>query len=223
MSNPHAESRLIVTIEVGAGAPERLSAVLAAVKIASVIVAPVAQQALDAAGAMPLVAAAQKAGAAALIQDDARLARTLKADGVHLPVCDSPDAAFSEARDIVGGQAIVGMDAGRSRHDAMSAGEDGADYVGFGIPAFVKERDEAIERRAEMIAWWGDIFEVPCVAFDVESAEEARRLALLGADFVEFRIAAGQSPADARDRAEAFAHAADDGARQRKAEMEDKA
>jgi thiamine-phosphate pyrophosphorylase len=54
-------------------------------------------------------------------------------------------------------------------------------------------------RRAELIEWWAPIFEVPCVAFDVESGEEAAELAAAGADFVAVALPAGMSADDARD------------------------
>src|SRR5262249_47269195 len=90
----------------------------------------------------------------------------------------------AEARDILGTRFIVGVDVGRSRHDAMSIAEEGADYIGFGIPPHVEDRASAAERRAELIFWWSEIFEVPCVAFDVETVEEASVLAAGGADFI---------------------------------------
>jgi thiamine-phosphate pyrophosphorylase len=35
-----------------------------------------------------------------------------------------------------------------------------------------------------LIAWWSEIFVVPCVAWNVDSADDAARLAVLGADFI---------------------------------------
>jgi len=40
------------------------------------------------------------------------------------------------------------------------------------------------EERAGLIAWWAEIFVVPCVAWNVETLEEAANLAALGVDFV---------------------------------------
>ena len=89
----------------------------------------------------------------------------------------------------------------------MTLAEAGADYMAFGAPAHLKDRDKAKVRRDELVAWWADIFQVPCVAFDAESAEEAQRLAAAGADFVALTLGAGLSPAAARDSAAAFAAA----------------
>jgi thiamine-phosphate pyrophosphorylase len=72
----------------------------------------------------------------------------------------------------------------------MIMAELGVDYVAFG-PA--KANEAARDRRAELIAWWTEIFEVPCVAWDVETAEEAERLAGLGADFIALSTAIWQA------------------------------
>jgi len=61
---------------------------------------------------------------------------------------------------------------------AMTLAEMGADYIAFGGAPLDSEQ------RAELVAWWSEIFQIPCVALDVEDAEEAARLAKLGADFV---------------------------------------
>ena len=134
--------------------------------------------------ARPLVELAQAKEIAALIAGDAQLARTLRADGVHLPWSKDVAASYGEAREVLGTRYIVGVDVGRSRHDAMTIAESGADYIGFGIPPHVDDRASATARRLELVSWWSEIFEVPCVAFDVETAEDAMALAAVGADFV---------------------------------------
>jgi thiamine-phosphate pyrophosphorylase len=199
--------QLYAVVEAGEAALERLAAALGAADIASVLIVAPAGHTLDAAAARPLVEAAQRAGAAALLAADARLARTLGADGVHLSSDGDLAEAYAAARGILGADGVVGIDAGISRHDAMSLAEAGADYVAFGAPAHLKDRDKARSRRDELIAWWAEIFQVPCVAFDAETAEEARVLAEAGADFVALSLGSGLSPAAARDLAAAFAAA----------------
>lgn len=184
---PEAQSRLCVVVEVDMAA-ESVGVVLEACAVAALLIAPAKDAALDARSARPLVELAQGKGIAALIEADAALARTLRADGVHLPWSKDIVGRYGEARDILGGRFIVGADAGRSRDDAMTLGETGADYVGFGIPAHVGDRDAARDRRLDLVAWWSEIFEVPCVAIDVETAEDAVALARAGADFVALRV-----------------------------------
>ena len=94
---------------------------------------------------------------------------------------------------------IVGADAGISRHDAMTVAEDGADYIAFGAPAHLKDRDKAKERRDELIAWWAEIFQAPCIALDVETAAEAEALRKARADFVAIKLPPAASPSATRE------------------------
>ncbi len=194
MARGESGCQIMVVVETAAAAGERLSAALAAGTIASVVVTVPGGASVPAADVQALLKQAQAAGAAALVRDDARLARTLKADGVHLSTA-AGSKAYGEAREIVGGGAIVGVDAGRSRHEAMVAGEAGADYTAFGIPDHVGDRAKAHMRRCELVAWWAEVFEVPVVAFDVTDASEAAALAAAGADFVAMTLPSREPPA----------------------------
>jgi thiamine-phosphate pyrophosphorylase len=129
-----------------------------------------------------------------LIENDAELAIRLGADGVHI---GADASAYTRARSRLGKSAIIGVDCGVSRHDAMVFAEMGADYVAFGSMA--ESWTGAQDQRAELIAWWSEIFQAPCVAFDVKSTEEAERLASLGADFVALAETIWQAD-DAADR-----------------------
>lgn len=114
-----------------------------------------------------------------LIEDYAARAESVGADGVHIAADVS---LYHLARAHLGQRAIIGIGCGASRHDAMVMGELGADYVAFGPVLANGERER--EERAALIAWWLETFEVPCVAWNVETLAEAERLARLGADFV---------------------------------------
>jgi thiamine-phosphate pyrophosphorylase len=198
--------RLCLAISAAQSA-EVLTAALAAADVAAVVLT--VDGAADPSGQTlrPLIAAVQGAGAAALLSGDARLARTLHADGVHLPPSKTLLADYHSAREALGPTAIVGVDVGRSRHDAMTLGEAGADYVGFGVPDFVSEREQAIERQRELVAWWAEVFEVPVVAFDVTSPDWALAVAAAGADFVNLRLPVGQGLESACDLVAATAAA----------------
>lgn len=168
----------------GAELPNQAKAAAKVLPVATVIIAPVSPAPIAAPELAPAVQAIQSLGIATLISADAALARIVKADGVHLPASKSVAAAYREARDILGTRFIAGVDVGRTRHDAMTLGEEGADYIGFGIPPHVEDRETARHRRCELIAWWSEIFEVPCIAFDVETPADAQDLAAAGADFI---------------------------------------
>jgi thiamine-phosphate pyrophosphorylase len=181
-------------VEAGPTVRERLAAALTAASVSCVLI-----ESAGAEAARPLVEMVQERGVAALVDGDARLARTLEADGVHLPWSKRLLRAYEEARELLNNRAIVGVQAGKSRHDAMQLAQRGADYIGFGLPAGVKDREAGRARRLELVAWWAEIFNVPCVAFDADSPEDAETLAEAGADFVGYRLRAGATPADAAD------------------------
>lgn len=97
---------------------------------------------------------------ALVIADHTLLAERLGLDGVHLS-----DAARSvrHARKLLGPDAIVGSFCAGSRHDGMSAGEAGADYVAFGPVQQTALNDGEIAEQ-DMFQWWSEVIEVPCVA-----------------------------------------------------------
>ena len=219
-------TQIIVTLEPGPTAHSRLAAVLAAVPIATVVVMPPAGGVLDATTARPLVEAAQKADVAALIASDAALARTLRADGVFLPWTADPLAAYGEAREVLGTRFIVGAGGGTLRHDAMSLAEAGAEFVAFGLDTPTDtttdceglDPEEAAIQRFEAIDWWAEIFQVPCVALDVTTAEDARALAAAGADFLALPLPTALAPADVAAYVAALAAAAALGSQDRRVE-----
>jgi thiamine-phosphate pyrophosphorylase len=116
-------------------------------------------------------------GAALLIEGHARLVEAAQADGVHL-VGVEPVAA---ARGLYSDR-IVGVGTLPSRHDAMTAGEAGADYVMFGEPDETGKRP-TIPSLTERVTWWSELFVIPCVAY-AGDLEEIPHLLRAGADFI---------------------------------------
>ncbi len=189
----------------GAAAATVLAASLSAAPISSVLLRAKPGTPFDAGTVKNLVALAQKQGVAALIEDDTTLARMIKADGVHLTWSKEPLKTYREARENLGERAMIGSDAGRSRDAAMSLGEASADYVAFGIPPHVEDRATAEARQCDLINWWSEIFEVPCVACDVATPEQARALADAGADFITVAINSEMPAEEAAGRVAQFA------------------
>jgi thiamine-phosphate pyrophosphorylase len=186
MAGEKVSSRLVLVLTLRAGTANELVHQIRGMgdAIATVVLETDQTQPISTPELAETVAAIQALGVATLIAADAGLARVVKADGVHLPASKSALSSYREAREILGSRFIVGIDVGRTRHDGMVLGEEGADYIAFGIPSHVEDRETARARRLELIRWWSEIFEPPCVAFDVETPEDARDLAAAGSDFI---------------------------------------
>lgn len=110
---------------------------------------------------------------AIVIEDHVVLAERLGLDGVHLS-----DAARSvrSARKALGADAIVGCYCGASRHDGLTAGEAGADYVSFG-PVGASALGDGSRAEPDLFGWWSEMIEVPVVAEGALSREIVRDLA----------------------------------------------
>ena len=124
---------------------------------------------------------AQDRDVAFIMNDRPDLAAELGCDGVHV---GQDDAAYVDARRIVGEDAIVGVTCHTSRHLAMAAAEAGADYVAFGafFESTTKARKHAAD--AEILAWWQEVMTTPCVAIGGITVDNCRGLVRAGADFV---------------------------------------
>ncbi len=116
---------------------------------------------------------------AVVIDTHVSLAERLGLDGVHLT-----DGARSvrKTRAALGSDAIVGAYCGASRHDGMTAGEAGADYVAFG-PVGATALGDGTRAGIDLFQWWSEMIEVPVVA---EGALDEEILAALApvTDFV---------------------------------------
>ena len=123
----------------------------------------------------------QQRDVAFILNDRPDLAVKLDCDGVHVGQDDMP---YAEARRIVGPQRQVGVTCKASRDLAMEAGDAGADYVAFG--AFFASSTKAVTTPAslEIIEWWSELFEIPCVAIGGITVENCRPVIAAGADFL---------------------------------------
>jgi thiamine-phosphate pyrophosphorylase len=156
----------------------QLAQAMASTDAACVLLCP-EESSFDHTNGESLIELVQSHGLACLIEKDAGLAEGLGADGVHI---EADPAIYADARKRLGESASIGAGCGLNRHHAMLLAEKGADYVAFGSDN--GNTIDVTDQHAELIAWWSEIFVVPCVAWNVDRAEQAAKLAALGADFI---------------------------------------
>ena len=121
-----------------------------------------------------------RAGVPLIINDDAQLAKSVGAAGVHL---GEDDGEIAAARALLGTQAIIGS----SCYDQLSLAEAavaaGADYVAFGV--FFPSRSKTGTRRAEpRLLGQAASLGVPRVAIGGITPDNAHPLVEAGADLV---------------------------------------
>jgi thiamine-phosphate pyrophosphorylase len=120
----------------------------------------------------------QDRGAALLLDGHPDLAARAGADGSHLSGIDALGSAIATLKPA----RIAGCGGLETRHEAMVAAEAGADYVMFGEPDVHGGRP-AFEAIMQRVAWWAEVFEIPCVGF-AATLDEVEPLAAAGADFI---------------------------------------
>jgi thiamine-phosphate pyrophosphorylase len=123
----------------------------------------------------------QSRNVAFLLNDRPDLAAKAGMDGVHI---GQEDAPYAEARRIMGSEATIGVTCKTSRHLAMEAAEQGADYVAFGAFFDSATRGVLAEADPEILEWWSRLMVVPCVAIGGITPENCAPLVRAGADFI---------------------------------------
>lgn len=139
-----------------------------------------ADAALRSTQARALQALCRDAGVPLIINDDAQLARECGAAGVHL---GEDDGGIAQARELLGGAAIIGAscydDIGRAARMAAA----GADYLAFG--AFFPSSSKATTRRASTdLLHEALALGRPLVAIGGITADNAPALVAAGADLL---------------------------------------
>lgn len=118
---------------------------------------------------------------AAVVTDHVLFVERHGLDGVHFT--DGPRHVRKTRKDL-GADAIVGAYCGASRHDGITAGEMGADYVSFG-PVGATSLGDGTVAGIELFQWWSEMIEVPVVAEGGFTPDLVRQLAPV-ADFLSF-------------------------------------
>jgi thiamine-phosphate pyrophosphorylase len=168
---------------------DQLAAVLSATDVAAVLLrlAPADERTLI--NRIKAIApSVQGRGAALVISGAPELVARTGADGAHL----DGGAALASAVSALKPRFIAGAGDLRTRHDAMIAAEAGADYVMFGEPD-ADGRRPSFTAVVERVAWWTELFEIPCVAY-AERFGEMGELGTAGADFIAIGDAAIADP-----------------------------
>ena len=128
-----------------------------------------------------LVPVCRAADVAFILNDRADLAKAAGADGVHL---GQSDGSIAEARALLGRDAQIGRTCHDSRHLAMEAGEQGADYVAFGAFYETTTKPSHYRPAPEILTWWTVLSQLPCVAIGGIFPGNAAPLVEAGADFI---------------------------------------
>ena len=173
---------LISPLDVGGDFPDRLVRALDAGPVAAFQFRVKGVDEHEAARlAAPLQEICAAREVAFIVNDSISLAKRIKADGVHL---GQDDGTVEEARQRLGREAQIGVTCHNSRHLAMEAGEAGADYVAFGafFPTTTKQTEYHAE--PELLTWWQELMEIPCVAIGGITPENCAPLVEAGADFL---------------------------------------
>lgn len=158
---------------------DTLAAVLDAADIAALLLnSPARDERTLIRHAKQIGALVQPKGVALLLNGHWDLVARAGADGSHV----TGVARLREAMDVLRPDRICGVGGLLTRHDAMLAGEAGADYVLFG-EAGEDGAGLSPEQTAERVSWWAAVFEPPCVGY-AGAPEEIATLARAGADFV---------------------------------------
>ena len=97
---------------------------------------------------------------ALVIDTHIQLVPRLGLDGVHLT---DGGRSVRKVRKDLGDDAIVGAFCGTSKHDGMTAGELGVDYVAFG-PCGQTALGDGRVADTDLFQWWSEMIEVPVVA-----------------------------------------------------------
>ena len=115
------------------------------------------------------------------MNDRPDIAAKIGAEGAHI---GQDDMDYFSSRDVLGGDAILGVTCHNSKELAFQAASSGADYVAFG--AFFETSTKSPKSRAELeiLSWWQEAVEIPSVAIGGITTDNAAQVIEAGADFI---------------------------------------
>ena len=116
-----------------------------------------------------------------LLNDSYKIALDIGADGVHLG-CD--DGSIVIARKNSPQNFIIGASCYDSRHLAMEAAQQGADYLSFGTFFPSKTKNSTGKPTTEILEWCDEMINLPIVAIGGITDQNCSSIVNAGADFV---------------------------------------
>ncbi len=116
-----------------------------------------------------------------ILNDDVNLALELGCDGVHL---GEDDMSVKEARKLLGKNFVIGASCYGSRDKAFEAGEQGADYVAFGVFYDTTTKTPKGRPSPDLLTFWREYANIPCVAIGGIKVDNCAPIIRAGADLI---------------------------------------
>ena len=129
----------------------------------------------------PITAVCHAAGVEVIINDHPDLVAKIGADGAHI---GQEDMDYFSSREVLGGDAILGVTCHNSKELAFAAAKAGADYVAFGAFFETQTKDPKTRAELEILSWWHEAVEIPSVAIGGITVNNAKAVIAAGADFI---------------------------------------
>ncbi len=128
-----------------------------------------------------LITLCRPLGIPLIVNDEPDLAAACGADGVHL---GAEDGSISEARKLLGEEAIIGVSCYNSIDDARRAAEQGASYIAFGRFFSSQTKPDAVHATPELLTQAKAELQLPIAAIGGINTENGASLIDAGADLL---------------------------------------
>ena len=148
-------------------------------------------------------------GTLLLVNDRPDIAHQIGADGAHI---GQDDMDYFSSRELLGGDAIIGVTCHDSKDLAFKAAQSGADYVAFGAVFDTQTKTPKSRVELEIFTWWQEAIEIPSVAIGGITTDNAKLVITAGADFIAVSAGVWQhkdGPADALSQLSALCQSRD--------------
>lgn len=116
-----------------------------------------------------------------ILNDFHEIALEIRASGVHVGI---DDQKITKIREISPKNFVIGASCYDSRHLAMQAGEQGADYISFGAFFETKTKVSRGKPSLEILEWANEFLNLPIVAIGGINDRNCGELIKNGADFL---------------------------------------